>query len=343
MNENVIAKVQKLLERAGHSEANEAERDACLAKADELMNKYRIERAMLNFDHREQSKPIVNREVEIDPAADFADEIKSMMARIFRHAGCQVSMGWRKVTVVGYEEDIVFGSMLWADVHREFVDKMFPRWDAWRDFDSNVQRIKDSGRSWMQIVEMAPENAGLNANSGSRLRSAYKREYARLGLEATKEHTRSPQRYRQSFASAFETELASRLRHYDAQNSDASDIGDKAALAVRTDNDRIREAFYDLFPNHRPKTAEERAEQDRKWEEERKAEEARRAALTDRQREAEDLKADREAERNRRYWARYDQKNRRDALGSAAGKSAANGINLDRSGRNIGRTDKELA
>ena len=342
MNDKMIERVRALLERAGHAETPEGERAACLAKADELMHKYRIERAMLNFDHRDQAKEIISKKIPVESTNEYTHILNSIYFSILRHAGAQVKMTYDGLTAVGYEEDIQFGMLLFTDVHREFVSRMFPSWDGWRSFEENVQRIKDSGRSWMDIVKMAPERYGLNANSGSRLRSAYKREYTKQGWELPKQQTRTPEKYRDSFASSFEDRILDRLRHYQKTN-DGVDVNDKVSLAVRTDQERIREAFYDLYPEMRPATDEQKAAWRAQWKAEEEAEKARRAALTEKQREAEDLKAAREAERSRRHWARQQSRRRVDLQGAAAGQSAADNVNLDRSGRNIGKTNKELA
>lgn len=342
MNDKMIQRVRSLLERAGHAETPEEERAACLAKADELMHKYRIERAMLNFDHRDQAKEIISKKIPNEYSNEYSSILNSIYFSILRHAGAQVKMGYDQLIAVGYEEDIQFGMLLYTDVHREFVSRMFPAWDGWRSFEENVQRIKDSGRSWMDIVKMAPERYNLNANSGSRLRSAYKREYAKQGWEMPKQQTRTPEKFRDSFASSFEDRILNRLRHYQKTN-DGVDVNDKVSLAVRTDQERIREAFYDLYPEMRPATDEEKALWRKQWQAEEEAEQKRRAALTPKQREAEDLKAAREAERSRRHWARQQSRRRVDLQGAAAGESAADNVNLDRSGRNIGKTNKELA
>lgn len=339
-----ITTIQNLLTRASHSETPEGERQSCISKADELMAKYRIDRAMLNFEHKDKARPIVSREVPME-FEEYTGVLKSICFSVYIHAGCQVNSAWRMITVVGYDEDITFGTMLWSNIYMDFVSKMFPTWDEWRTFDSNVQRIKDSGRSWMEIVNLAPVEAGLSASSGSKLRNAYKAEYKRLGIEPAKAQTRTPAKFRNSFADSFDATIRDRLARlkYDSEGCNVT-LGYEVAL--QTDEDRVKAAFYDMFPGHRPMTAEERAarsaESQARFAAADEAERLRREGMTQKQRDAEDARARRENAKLDRWYRAHAARNAYDDMGYAAGKNAADSVNLSR-GNTVGRNDRELA
>lgn len=332
MEDRIIQKIQALLERAGHPETPEGERIACEDKADVLMTKYRIERAMLNFKRTDTVREITNREFEA-VQGDFAGTLNYIMYSVFQHSGCRATQAWKKITVVGYEEDIFFGEMLWVNIHREFVTRMLPSWSTSRTFDHNVYLLKESGKSWMEIVYAENEALGvkstLTAKSGSRLRTAYKRWAERIGAEVPKEQPRNPKLWRESFAQSFEASIYRRLREMKAKRTGEEQATEGAAVALIKDEDRIKAEFYRLFPDRDPENIKKR---DAEYE---AAEAARRAALTDAERVAED----RQRERDRARWARQSaswKPSPRDQRGWEAGHNAASSVDLANGENRVG-------
>lgn len=326
-NEGQLRRIQGLLERAGHAETPEHEREACTAKADALMAKYRIDRAMLNFKHADQAREVVSR-TQPRNRMDYAGLLNGMMTTIFSHSGCRTKIKWEEMTVVGYEEDIFFGEMLWINVQRDFVTKMFPKWESHRKFDENVFIIKNAGYSWPQVRDMGLEHeAGdgtgklTEQNAGSKLRTAYKREAKRHGITVAsgKQQPMNPKLYRDSFAESYYSRMLSRLAELARENDPGPG---EYAIALQTDADRVARYFYELFPDDHPDAMAARnriaAEEERKRRE--------RLSEADRRRE------DREYER----WTKKKPKIRyADQNGWSAGAKAADQVNLSRS-NNVG-------
>ena len=254
-NERITIKIQALLERAQHPATGDEERQACMEKADALMAKYRIDRAMLNFDRKDTIREIISREMDRN-RSEYSAYLNSMMFRVYEHCGCKVASGYGKYTAVGYEEDIFFGDMLWATIQLEFARKMMPTWEASRPFDQNVFLLKESGKSWMEIVHMAPASERLNKNSGGRLRGAYKRWADKIGYAVPKEQPRQPKLWRESFAESFRVRLSERL--WELSQKSKQDVGEQGALAIIKDEDRVLQEFYRLFPNLDPENIRKR-------------------------------------------------------------------------------------
>lgn len=323
--DKVLRTIQNLLERAGHPETPGPEREACQAKADAMMQKHRIERAMLNFDRKDSIREIVARQYDRIDASEYTIAVNSIRQQIFDHAGCKSTYDKGIFTAVGYEEDHFYAGMLWASVHMDFIGKMFPRWEDSKGFDANVYDIKSGGYSWPEVREMgiakeAFDVSGLltRANAGSKLRTAFKREAKRRGVEVLpgRQQPSNTKLWRDSYAEGYERTLQNRLRVMrEAANASS---GEQGAIALVRDSDRVLAEFYLLFPHLHPDAQRQRIK------EMRDEEIARRAAMTQEERDAED----REAERRRKMWERLSKPRRADMSGWQAGTRAAANVNL---------------
>lgn len=329
-----LRRVQALLDLAGHPNTPEDERANALAKADAIMFERRIDDSMLRQSRTEKEKvgEIIQKDFDMGDHYEFLGEQKAMLSSVFGHFGCKIASNWKGVYVVGFERDIEMGEMMWLTIQRDFVTKLFPAWDKNLTVQENVYNIKSSGKSWMDIVHLAPEDAGLNKNSGGTLRSMYKREAAKRGVENV-EHSRTPAKYRATFSESFASRIQQRLYQMGLESKQGlKDRDESKSVALIKDEDLVAEEFYKLFEHLRPKSDAERKAAAEAWakqrEEERLAEEERRAKLTDRQRQMEDEKREREDERNRRRWAREDARSRPDVLGWRNGKDAADSVQL---------------
>lgn len=329
--QNIMRRIQALLERAGHAATPEAERESCTAKADALMAKYRIERAMLNFSHEAKQREIQHAEVPTPRNGQYDGYLLSMMYAIFEHAGCKAKNGWDIITIVGYEEDIYYAEMLWATVHMDFIAKMFPKWESSRSFDANVFEIKNAGYGWPEVREMGlAKDAGdghgklTEKNAGSKLRSAFKREAARRGIQVLpgRQQPANPKLFRDSYVQAYDQILRKRIRDM----ASANEVPGEYAVAVQSDADRILAEFYRLFPEAHPDAV-------------RRRQEAAEAARLKRLREM-TPEEKREAEKAAKAWERMISKKPRtrfaDMRGWEAGTKAAARVNLSGDRNNVG-------
>lgn len=274
--ESIMRRIQSLLELAGHANTPEHERTAAQERADRLMAKYRLDRAMLNFtDKTDLNRIPVHREYDIiklysDEAAqtnrDWSEElgiqteINYLRTDVYHHTGCRTYTRFKKITVVGYEEDIFYGDMLWMTIFSDVVTRIFPTWKMDIGFDENVFNLKNAGFSWPQVREMglaknaADKTGYLTAdNAGSKLRTAYKRHCKKVGFEPPKTQPRNPGLWRRSFVDSYSSQLRSRMLDMKMANEEAA--GKEGEIALVKDADRVREEFYKLFPNMDPRNA----------------------------------------------------------------------------------------
>lgn len=334
MSEKIQNTIKNLLERAAHPETPAAEQAACQQKAEDLMRKYRIDAALLAFGNPEQGRKVLTEEFEVIHG-EFAKHLKSMQFGVYLHAKCRIASGWNKFTVVGYEDDIFYAGLMWSNIHLDFISKMLPKWTRTRSFEENVYMLKESGKSWMDIVHAAPQDANLTAKSGSRLRTAYNKHAKSLGidLEEKKAHPRNPKLWRESFAESYAETLNSRLRIMAANAERDNTPSEKGALALISDQSRVDAEFYKLFPHLDPEDYKRRvAEADER-------EAARREALGAKGREREDRA---EAARLRRLANRRPKYRKFDHSAGNAGAEAANNVDLTGRTNRVGRTSKEI-
>lgn len=237
-------------------------------------------------------------------------------------------------TAVGYEDDLFYAEMLWANVYMDFITKMFPKWEPWRSFDENVYIIKSSGYGWPHVCVEGLRNNGADqsgpltqANSGSKLRTAFKREAKRRGevVLPGRQQPAVPQLWRDSFAQSYQSTVESRLQTMKWQNREAAGNGSEIALVK--DEDRIKAEFWRLFPQYDPE------EHKRRWARMDAEEEARRARLTPEELEAEE----KEREKEERRWARRKpaKEKQADMRGWNAGNKAGNSVKLS-ADKNVG-------
>jgi hypothetical protein len=325
-----LHRIRQLLARASHEGTPPEEREACLAKAQELKDKHAIEEWQLGqIDPGRATRPIV-RQVLITPrlqSGRWAAKTRLLWSSIAYH--CNVSYRYEYTeegTVaasVGFESDIVFAEMLFAMASLEFYARIDPGWSPTRTFDDNVKRLKDSGKKWVEIALLANKNGGNprtgregSTTDGAWLQSAYRRECKRLGVEPTR-HTQRHDAFRTTFAESFVNEIDRRLSAM-RSGSDAArgeEAGKTVALVDRRED--VRKKFWEVFPEMHPDEVRKRNEAHAD------AERARREAMTPKEREREDAA-------NQKWWERHEaeRQHRFDQNGWEAGVEAARSVDL---------------
>lgn len=350
--ESVIQTVQKLLTLAMDDRTPEAERLLAQDRADRLMVRHMLDQADLTIEER---SAIVHQEWPVTFSPEFSAALRQLLEAIFQHTQCRAHVSYHyvpetktnyKVTVVGTPESINYAERLWMVAFTELVRNMFPKWDGSKSFDANVYAFVKAGFKWRDIHEIAWKQAatedydipnpyppqaqpswnsqGVYAGDGGRLKRAYNRELKRLG-EGSQSHTNRHGAYRASYVSGFSATIRKRLvqMRRDAKADLSSDDNDRYALAVRSTEEMTDEEFYRLFPQYDPEV------QEKKFTEEWEAELARRAALTPKQRAAEEAKREREEERARKYANRVrNGANLYDDSGWQRGGAVAAKVNL---------------
>lgn len=326
---SMVNRVRKLMERAQHVNTTEHEREACLAKANEIMEANRIDRALLNAAKDTKRTGIDKREWPFPSFSDaFAIQIRSIIDSVIGHCHIRSAYKFDTVTVVGFSEDLFYAEMLYATINMEFARRINPEWDDALTVSQNIKALKEAGLKWQKIGQMA-EEAGHQGNRKSYgwLGNAYRRECDRVGEEWSRQ-TQTHDAYRKSFASSFAATIKDRLRvMQERAEKQHESNGSGTELALRADNDAIDEEFWRLFPEFHPDAMKRKREQTdefmRKMDDKEKQ---RRAGLSDKQRQAEDDRHARQAEQARKAY--HKQRSSFDSKGWAAGDRVAAQVDL---------------
>lgn len=326
--DRIKKRITALLDRAEHHATEEHEATACREKAEDLMQEYRIERAMLNLEDNANRKfEVKNLGNDIDPRLSGVGHTIRQTA--YRHAKCQVANAFWDTTVVGYPEDIFYGDVLTQRAFSELLERLYPVWDYDLDWRENIYYLKTSGMTYQQVRDATPEKFKKGMHAG-KIKWAVESWEDHLGIPH-QPMTRRHEAYRASFREAFESRFNARLSELRDRQMQEEGPGEYA-VALINDEDALKEEFYRLFPQYRPKTKEERDAQWAKWmkesAEKEKAEEERRAKMTQAQRDAEDRKKRREDEKRERAWRKFQERNRKDQSGWSAGTAAADRVRL---------------
>lgn len=272
--EKLLERIRGLLAKA-ESTTFEGEREALLAKAQQLMDQHRIDMAMLD-----QSKGTGSREpVEVRLKLGFTEwmQIKySILYYIGEHCGVRVVWGGgAEGIMVGMQDDIDMVELLYTIAALEFDSKIDPVWDREKSFDANVYALHGAGRKWVDIAQTANRNGGNprtgqpgSTTDGSWLKAAYRRECARLGHEPRRQ-TQRHEAYRESFANSFLGTIVQRLRKMrddaDEQRGGSIDL----LPAVMSVKDKVNAKFWKLFPHLHPDEIERRHRESREREKKR--------------------------------------------------------------------------
>lgn len=319
-------RITALLDRAEHPNTSEHEAAACRDKAEDLMREYRIERAMLNLKGHDK------RRFEVK---DYTVKGQHMSAFVFafEHANCKVAYAWQKMTAIGYPEDIFYAETLYTRAVAEIEEALRPLWDNNLTDAQNIYRLRRSGMGWDQVFSRLPEHVIDNRkitndrNGYSKVRYLFTTEEKRRGDQPFI-WRRDKSTFEKSFVDGFDSRFGTRLYELREHAKNENPSEGEQALALLTDDEALREEFYNLFPQYRPATPEQRAASRARREAERQAEEERRANLTDAQRRKEDEAKERAERKRDREWQKYVRANRPDEKAWAVGTESADKIRL---------------
>lgn len=354
--ERTVERIRKLLDRAAHPNTPEGERDACLAKADDLMVKYSIDQALLNQSRskEEREKP-ERRDIEFfDASSPLRGGLSTILEELARLCDVRVVRlsNARKHATVGFSADIDYLELLFLSVRNDFQQKMFPKWDPDGDLDENIYRFKVAGYKWIQIWKTGaqqhrtPMPCTSPPKDGGYLIRAYKRHAKKVG-DARPIATQSFDRYRASYAAGFVNTINERVTTMTAhRRTEEASSGSGAEVALRDRRADVLEALYVEFPFLRPPSDEELERDAAEARARREREQAEFDAWWAKATEAQKNKYYREQERKQRDYARweaeYHRRHRVDPEGYGAGSRAAASIDLSGGRNNLGSQGREI-
>ena len=272
--ESILAKVQKLLAKA-MATPFEAEADSFRAKANEMMDNYRIEQweiAQLEAGRAKSALKPVRKDVDItwwwNESGAFGSTLWTMFNACVNHCAivttaATVDYRARTIALFGLESDIQFLQMLFTDLYLQMATKIKPKYDPSKSLGYNVYMAKEAGMKYKEIchwigrpdliktVIRYDKRKGYNVEKteidGILIREM-KKYAAAAGLEVHK--TINLEGYVEDFCNAYGYAVTRKLREM-REGADTS--GDnRLALALRDIRDLSQELLWDEFPDLRP-------------------------------------------------------------------------------------------
>jgi hypothetical protein len=338
--EKILDKVRKMLNLADNPGATDEERAAFIEKADHLMVKYAIDAAMLEAEMtpEERRRPVSETFEAYSSWTTWDTKFRTILVQLGK--GCRIRAAntgyWGTLSIVGFQEDISYFKMLWTTIYLDFLSKLDPKWNVNFGDDENIYNFVRSGKKWEYIAEICRDHdINMPWPDGGRLKRAYHRHQKKIG-EPPRSHTGRHEAYRESFAEGFTMEICRRLSNLREEAEEQVKSSGAEIVLWRAQED-VDALFYELHPELSPEARRARLA---KYEEEaaaaRAAEERRRAALTPRQRLAEDRKRERDREiqmrKDARYWnsaqRNVEAARRYDPTGLRVGEAAARDVDL---------------
>jgi hypothetical protein len=305
-----MRQIQALLDRADHPNTPEAEADSCRAKAEDMMNKYRIEETQLAASGAlvdSLYKP-VKRDIVVCPySAEYMTVYWNIAYHILNHVGVRFRQTYGRneqgetvvmVNVVGFESDIRYGEALMTNARLLFAERMEPKPRGDLSDEDNVYRMRSAGMERIRIAKLM--GYGDSTSATAKVTRLYKRACEARGEDATLTgRSMNVKVFREEYVNGFISGLYNNL--WRARN--AADTGG-AELVLAGRKEDVDEAFYAEYPHLRPKAAVGNGGEGRV------------------------------AQRRRMAWTKADQKRWERSqtaagrAGSAAGKRAADEVNI---------------
>jgi hypothetical protein len=253
---DILRKIRALLDKA-ESSTFEGEADLYRAKAEELMRKYRVEEEQAIAADPQSLAP-VSRLVDVTDSAEFGQQYYSMLHWIMGHVGGRLRGRWAydperrasviKATVVGYESDLRMAELLFTNARMAFSEHLEPKPDPTLGDQVNAYRMRRAGMERNRIANLLWKSASDDGTAHGKVGALYKAEcLARGEKPALSGRGVNAKLYRKEYADAFAQRIWERLRK---AREGADKIGGLPQLAGR--EERVTEAFYELFPEERP-------------------------------------------------------------------------------------------
>lgn len=277
--EDVLRKLQAILDKAA-STTFDAERDALLAKADEMMAKFAIEEFELSMRSDSRAGRISPEVRQFSVGAEVSDwevrhSMDSMFVSLTRLLGCRLGAtgfdrGGTLYSIVGYPSDLDYLGMLWLSLQFHFLSTMDPKPDASKSDLDNFIALWEAGNDYRSIWRKMDWPWETNekdwdgrsvGGSGDLVASERKRLHAlRRGYhERCEAEGRKPlkglkaETYRNSFLQGYAHRIARRIEEMKAVREEASKGHEIVLVTMKSD---LTEFFYEMWPEARPHPAE---------------------------------------------------------------------------------------
>lgn len=246
----------------GHMAAAATKRE----HAEKLMLKYRINQEHLLASDHVIEKPLSRKFVIIsgDRNEEFDNWLYSMFIQIGEHCECMVYAEYHydselkqrvvRATIVGYEMDVAYAELLWSSARLTFGAHVDPRPDPNLSERENIYIMRRAGMPRKDVAQML-WGKWTHSNS-AKVGKIFKEECDRRGEDSSHMGRGFDNEvYRKAYAREFVWRVSDRLR--EARDA-AGQTGGAIELSGR--KDKVQEAFYQIFPNLRPKPVDPNAQ-----------------------------------------------------------------------------------
>jgi len=267
--ESRLKVIRDLLARAASTEY-EAERELCLAKADELQTKFQVEEWELAHagDKSASSRTPIRRDMD---CSWFMDEnkyaIRSALWSLFlnccEHVRCvaankHADFRAKTIPVFGLEDDIDYLDMLFTNLFLQMMSKLRPKYDPDKSLGFNVYNAKEAGMTYKDIAIWAGHPEWIKIKGyGKRGKPQYEydgimirsmRKFAKENGLSTHQEV-NLENYLEDYCSGFTSSVILKLQ---AMREDQGQDSGGMAIAIRDMYDVAREAMFTDFPDQRP-------------------------------------------------------------------------------------------
>lgn len=255
--EGILRKVKALLAQAEDRQtANPAEAAAYRAKAEDLMKRYRIEEESLIAKDQFSIVPVLRTFQIVRYGWEFSGWMATLFSQVMTNVGAEYKETYEQDDngqyymvgkAVGYDSDLRYADLLWQSVRLAFISHLTPEVDPKLSDAENIYRLRSSGIARKDVAEKL-WGKWTHANS-AKVGKVYKEECAKRGetpaLDGKGIHLKD---FREVYAREFVYRVWDRL----SIAKDASMAkGGLPELSGRAD--RVKEKFWEHFPEMKPK------------------------------------------------------------------------------------------
>jgi hypothetical protein len=270
--DDMLRKVQALLAKADHPNTPAPEADTARNMAEALMTKYKLDETQIG----EGGKAFVVGQVPTwrtfpicNMNSEFRSTYRQLASSVIHHVGIKAvykteqtfdengfSVYTNVAECVGYESDLRMAELLFTSVLMAFQRRLEPKYDPTITDQENAYNMRSAGMEGIRIAEAiykvrlrAASLTSAEKNMCRKVRAMFKAEAQRRGEDPRilLGIGNNVKKFREDFASGFETELWSRLYNMRASRGE-SEVG----LVLASREAAITEAYYEKYPQFRP-------------------------------------------------------------------------------------------
>jgi hypothetical protein len=252
----MLRKVQAMLARADHPNTPVPEAETARRMASEMMEKYRIDEAMLEGAKPvgEQLMPTWRTWTVCSTESLYSTTYRDLCSLALNHFECRgvfkqtsADSGWVwEMEAVGYHSDLRMAEVLYTSIMLAFQSLVEPRVNPDLPDQVNAYVLRKAGMEGWRIAEAL---YGQNTKAlRSKVRRMFKVEAERRGENPERLlGTTGVKDFRKDYADAFEMETWTRLSRMRTMRGEMS-----VGLVIMSRKEKVQEVFYDKYPQFRP-------------------------------------------------------------------------------------------